>query len=187
MVASITRYRFSREDYERMGAAGILSEDDRVELIQGEIVVMSPIGPPHNDAVAMLTRLIVPRVSGDVLVMVQGAIRLPTDSEPQPDLALVRFRRYREALPAADDVLLVIEVSDTTLAYDRDVKLPLYAAAGIPEAWLVDLQGGRIERHAEPGDDGYRVIVRFGRGAVVTSTVVPGLEIPVDTILGEAE
>lgn len=187
MVASMPRHRFSIEDYERMVAAGILREDDRVELIQGEIIVMSPIGPPHNDAVAMLTRLVVPQVASDVLVMVQGAIRLPTDSEPQPDLALVRFRRYREALPAAENVLLVIEVSDTTLAYDRDTKLPLYAAAGIPEAWLVDLPGGRIERHSEPSEDGYRVIVRFGRGSVVTSTVIPGLEIPVDTVVGDPE
>src|SRR5579859_1399214 len=86
MVALMPRYRFSIEDYERMGTTGILGEDDRVELIQGDVIAMSPIGPRHNDTLAMFNRLIVPRVSSEVLVLVQGAIRLPSDSEPQPDL-----------------------------------------------------------------------------------------------------
>ena len=187
MVASMPRYRFTVDDYEQMISAGILRDDDRLELVAGEIIVMSLIGPRHNDTVAMFNRLLVTRAPADVLVTVQGPIRLPNNSEPQPDLVLVRFRRFRDALPTPADVLVVIEVSETTLAYDRDTKLPLYAAAGIPEAWLADLQANRVERHAEPTPNGYRVITRFARGTVVTSTVVPGLEIPVDTVLGEPD
>ena len=108
---------------------------------------------------------------------------MPNDSEPQPDLAVVRHGGYMNALPTASDVLLVIEVSDSTLVYDRDVKFPLYAAAGIPEAWLVDLAAGRIERHTEPGPAGYRTTIRAERSDTIVSTTIPALAIPVDAVM----
>lgn len=183
MAAPLPHYRFTVADYEQMVAAGILHEDDRVELIDGEIIAMSPIGPRHADCVAILTRLLARQVPDDVLITVQNPIRLPDDSEPQPDIALVRFGRYIQMLPTPGDVLVVIEVADTSRGYDRDTKLPLYAAAGIAEAWLVDLAANRIERHTEPSADGYQAIIRAGRGAVVASVVVPALTVPVDAVL----
>lgn len=183
MTASLPHYRFTVDDYEQMVAVGILREDDRVELIEGEIIAMSPIGPRHADCVAILARLLSRQAPDDVLITVQNPIRFPDDSEPQPDIALVRFGRYTRALPSPDDVFVVIEVADTSRGYDRDTKLPLYAAAGIAEAWLVDLSANRIERHTEPGPDGYQAIIRAGRGAVLASVVVPSLAIPVDAVL----
>jgi Uma2 family endonuclease len=183
MPITMPRYRFTIADYELMGQAGILTEDDHVELIEGEIVKMSPIGPRHLNCVMLLTRLLVRQVSDDILVGVQNPIRLPGDSQPEPDLSLIRADRDRSVVPGISDVLVVIEVSDSTLAYDRDVKFPLYAAAGIPEAWLVDLAAGRIERHTEPGATGYRAIIRAERGDTIASATVPTLAIAVEAIL----
>jgi len=184
MAAQMTHHHFTVDEYERMVECGILTEDDRVELIAGEIIAMSPIGPLHASIVTTLTRLLSRAVPDDVLVSVQNPIRLPNDSEPQPDFALVRDADYRRAHPTPGDVLAVFEISDSTRAFDRDTKLPLYAAAGIAEAWLVDLVAGRIERHTEPGPDGYGTIVVGRRGAMLTSTVVPAVHLPVDTVLG---
>lgn len=180
-------HRFTLDEYERMVEAGILTEDDHVELIHGEIIAMSPIGPRHVDSVAILSRLLTFAVSDDVLVLVQSPIRLPDTTEPEPDIALVRFARYRHTLPEPDDVFVLIEVSDSTRDYDRNTKLPLYAAAGIPEAWLVDIATDRVERHTEPAAGGYQLIRHFGRGTVVESVAIPTLAIPVDEILGTDE
>jgi Uma2 family endonuclease len=180
-------HRFTVDEYERMVDVGILTEDDHVELIHGEIITMSPIGPRHVDSVAILSRLLTFAVPDDVLVLVQSPIRLPDTTEPEPDIALVHFARYRRALPEPDDVFVLIEVSDSTREYDRNTKLPLYAAARIPEAWLVDIAADRIERHTEPAADGYQLIRHFGRGTVVESVAIPALAIPVDDILGNDE
>lgn len=184
MVVPMQRYRFIVDQYERMGTAGILAEVSRVELINGEIIAMSPIEPRHADCVAMLTRLLARQAPDTVLVAVQNPIRLPDATEPQPDLSLLRFARYTRTLPIASDALVVVEVSDTTLDYDRQAKLPLYAAAGIPEAWLVDLGANRIERHTEPGPDGYHLIARFGVGSDMESVILPEIVVSVDTIFG---
>lgn len=180
-------HRFTVDEYERMVEVGILTEDDHVELIHGEILTKSPIGPRHVDSVAILSRPLTFAAPDDVLVLVQSPIRLPDRTEPEPDIALVHFGRYRRALPEPDDVFVLIEVSDSTREYDRNTKLPLYAAAGIPEAWLVDIAADRVERHTEPAADGYQLIRRFGRGAVVESVAIPTLAIPVDEILGSDE
>jgi Uma2 family endonuclease len=182
MPMTMPRYRFTIADYELMGQAGILNEDDRVELIDGEIIIMSPIGPRHALCVAFLTRQLAKQTPDDTLIFVQSPVHLPDHSEPQPDLALVRGLSG-QSLPTPANVVLLIEVSDSTLAYDRDVKFPLYAAAGIPEAWLVDLAAGRIERHTEPGATGYRAIIRAERGDTIASTTFPTLAIAVDAIL----
>jgi Uma2 family endonuclease len=184
MIASVTRRRFLVEDYERMVTAGILTEDDRVELIAGEIVEMSPIGGRHMGRVNVLTALLSRVVMQEALISVQNPIRLSTDGEPQPDIALLRHDASLDTVPTPDDVLLVIEVADSSRDYDRQVKLPLYAAAGIREAWLVDLVDEVIERHTDPRDGIYRRVARAGRGESLTSTVLPAITLSVDAIIG---
>src|SRR5262249_34195079 len=134
------RRRFTREQYHRMAEAGILTSTDRVELIRGEIIQMSPLGRRHIAFVHNLTRLLVRRLGDRAIVSVQNPVALAEDTEPQPDLAVCRDRAvpYKEREPHADDVVLLIEVADTSLQYDRSTKLRLYAAAGVPEYWLVD-------------------------------------------------
>lgn len=182
----ITRRRFTVDEYHRMAEAGILHEDDRVELIDGEIVEMSPIGGRHAKCVIELTRLLAPLISDQVLLSVQNPIRLGEYYEPQPDVTVLRpSERYRAGeLPEPQDVLLLIEVSDTTLSYDRDVKLPLYARSGIPEVFIVDLVGEAVERHTEPTGDGYRLVRRARRGEMLESVALPALALAVDAVLG---
>ena len=149
-MQQLTRWRFTVHDYHRMGEAGILHEDDRVELIQGELVQMTAIGTRHFSCVNRLNRLMVLNFGDEAIVSVQNPVRLNEYNEPQPDVTVIRTRDYRESLPMPEDVLLLIEVSDTTLAYDRGIKLPLYARAGIGEVWIVNLPGEIIERHTGP-------------------------------------
>lgn len=153
------RHRYTRAEYYRMAEAGIFGEDDRVELIEGEIIDMAPTGSQHAGTLKFLARTL-QRIAADrAIVSVQDPLHLDEFSEPEPDLALLQPRDdfYRAAHPQPQDVLLVIEVAESSLAYDRDVKLPLYARHGIPEAWLVDLDGRRLERYAQPQADGYAV------------------------------
>ncbi len=167
-----------------MGEAGILHEDDRVELIEGEIVEMAAIGTRHFACVNQLNRLLVRSVGDAAIVSVQNPVRLDEHTEPQPDLTVLRVRDYRESLPMPEDVLLLIEVSDTTLSYDRGVKLPLYARAGIREVWIVDLPGEVIERHTDPSVDGFRTLERMRRGKEIKSAALPELAFRVETVLG---
>ena len=146
----VKRRRFTVHDYHRMGEAGILHEDDRVELIEGELVEMTAIGTRHFSCVNRLTRMLVMNVGNDAIVSVQNPVRLNEYNEPRSDLAVIRPRDYKESLPMSEDVLLLIEVSDTTLAYDRGVKLPLYARAGIREVRIVDLPNESIARYTSP-------------------------------------
>ena len=155
MALPMPRFRFTVEEYEQMAQVGILTEEDRVELIGGEIVAMSPIGARHAYSVTALIELLVLQKPADVTVTAQNPIRLPDDSEPQPDITVMRAGDYRRSLPTDDNVLIVIEVSDSTRDYDRQTKLPLYAAVRIPEVWIVDLTAHWIERHTDPGDGGY--------------------------------
>jgi Uma2 family endonuclease len=180
----ITRRRFTVHDYHRMGEAGILHEDDRVELIEGEIVEMAAIGTRHFTCVNGLTRLLVRGVGDAAIVSVQNPVRLDEHSEPQPDLAVLQTRDYRESLPRPEDVLLLIEVSDTTLSYDRNVKLPLYARAGIPEVWIVDLAGETVEHYTGPSGDSYRHVERVRRGEEIRSAALPEPAFRVDAVLG---
>lgn len=182
MVASPVRHRFTVEEYERMAEAGILDEDVRVELIAGEIVAMSPIGDRHVGGVNRTNREMVRRAGDDVTVSVQNPIRLGPHDEPLPDLAVLRGAG--RGLVDTADVLLVMEIADSSRDYDRNLKLPRYAAAGIPEAWLVDLVAGIIERHTDPQDGAYRQIVSVRRGESLASTVLPTLVVNVDAILG---
>ena len=179
----LTRWRFTVHDYHRMGEAGILHEDDRVELIEGELVEMTAIGTRHFSCVNRLNRSLVMNVGDEAIVSVQNPVRLNEYNEPQPDLAVIRPRDYRESLPEPDDVLLLIEVSDTTLPYDRGVKLPFYARAGIREVWIVNLPGETIERYTAPSANGYRRVEQMRRGQTLESTSLPGLALSVDEVL----
>ena len=159
--------RFTTEDYRRMIEAGVLTEHDRVELIQGRIIEKTPIGSRHAATVKKLNRQLNSRAEGGFLVSVQDPIVISDDGAPEPDVAVLEDREdcYAERLPTAGDVRLIIEVSDTTLAFDRDVKGPLYAGAGIAEYWIVDLIHDRIEIRREPSVDGiYGLLHTFARG-----------------------
>ena len=180
----LMRRRFTVHDYHRMGEAGILHEDDRVELIEGEIVEMAAIGTRYFSCVNRLTRLLVRAVDDDAIVSVQNPVRLSENTEPQPDLAVLRPRDYLESLPGSEDVHFLIEVSDTTLAYDRNLKLPLYARAGVPEIWIVDLASETLERHTEPSSDGYRRVEKAKREGAIASVALPALSVEVDAVLG---
>lgn len=180
----LARKLFTVHEYHRMGEAGILHEDDRVELIEGEIVQMAAIGTRHFTCVNELTRLLVRTVGDEAIVSVQNPVRLDERNEPQPDLAVIRARSYRESLPTPEDILLLIEVSDTTLAYDKNAKLPLYARSGIPEVWIVDLAGETIERYTEHSGNDYRHMEKVRRGEAFESTALPSLSLHADDVLG---
>jgi len=187
MAAPIVHRTFTAAEYERMIEIGILSEDERIELLGGEICAMSPIGVRHAYTVRTLTNLFVKHVGHAAIIDVQNPIRLDDDSMPLPDIAVLHPRNYSSALPTPADVLLLIEVADSSLAYDRGMKFPRYAAAGIPEAWLVDLTAEIVERHTEPRDGLYRQITIARAGDTLASTVLPELTIAVSAVLGTAD
>lgn len=168
-----------------MAEAGILGPDERVELIEGEIIVMPPIGPGHAWDVALSIPLF-SRLAGDRFILqIQNPIHLDDGSEPQPDIMLIRPRAegYRAAHPTPADVLLVIEVADSSLAFDLQVKARLYGRAGIPETWVKNLPEDCIERFTEPGPDGYARHTVHRRGETLTPTRLPDLELAVDDLL----
>ena len=186
MAVQVTRWQFTADDYERMITAGILAEDDRVELIDGEVIAMSPIGPPHAAIVNRLNALLNRRFAGAAIVSVQNPIRLNDYSEPQPDLAVLRPRDdfYAQSHPTASDILLLVEVADTSLAYDRTEKLPRYAQESIPEVWLVDLDNELVTQYARPALNQYRHQVTLARGQTLVAQSVANFEISIDTIFG---
>ena len=172
-----TRRRFTLTEYYRMAEVGILDEDDRVELIKGEIVEMSPIGSRHFAFVINLNQLLAVRLAGHAVVSVQSPVILTDDTEPQPDLAVLRRRAYKERKAYTDDVLLLIEVADTSLAYDRTTKLRLYAEAGIPEYWIVDCSNETVEVYRNPGSDGYRDFTRAAGATTLSLQAFPDVEL----------
>ncbi|AHY46194.1 Putative restriction endonuclease [Rubrobacter radiotolerans] len=179
----ISRRRFDVDEYHRMLEVGLLTENDRVELIEGEIVEMNPIGVAHMSAVNLLTQILVPLASRrGLMVSVQNPVRLDRGSEPEPDLALIAAGPRTE-LPSPADTSLVIEVSDTTLEYDRNVKLPLYAGAGIGEVWILDLPAKKVEVYSGPEGNTYREKRTFGAGESVVSATLEGLSVPVEEVL----
>ena len=179
------RRRFTVAEYAGMGTAGILRPDDRVELINGAIIEMPPMGPSHAAIVNELAAALWKLVEGKAHVRVQTPVRLSPDSEPEPDLALVsaRSRRFAYRHPAPRDILLVIEVADSSLAFDRDEKMPLYAAAGISEAWLVDVGARTITVYTAPSAKGYGESRPLGWRDEVASSAVRGLAVTFESIL----
>ncbi len=186
MAVSVARRLFTVTEYERLGEAGVLNEDDRVELIEGEILTMSPIGSPHAACVNRLNAALTRILGQTAIVSVQNPIRLSEYSEPQPDIALLRPRAdfYASGHPTPADVLLIMEVAESSLAYDRDLKIPAYAQAGIPEVWLWDLEDGVVSRYSRLLNGKDRDVQRAQRGESLTSTVIPNLTLSIDHILG---
>ena len=187
MPVGIARRLFDVDDYHRMAEAGILSEDDRVELIDGEIVAMTPIGPRHNAAVARATRALVTAAGDRAIVNPQGSVRLDQFREPQPDFVLLRPRPdfYASALPGPADILLIVEIAESSLEYDRGVKARIYAQAGIPEYWLVDLRGRTVTRFADPQGGTYRNERECSAGESLAPEKLPDCSIPVEALLAD--
>ncbi|HYH86299.1 MAG TPA: Uma2 family endonuclease [Pyrinomonadaceae bacterium] len=186
MSRELAKRWITSDEYERMGEAGVFPPDARLELIEGEIYAMSPIGSPHAACVKFLSELLSRLFGGKLIVSVQDPIRLNDFSEPQPDLALLRWRDdfYRGAHPTPADVLLVVEVADTTVVTDRSVKIPLYARAGIQEVWLVNIPDELIEIYADPAGDAYRIAVHTVRGERAQSLTLKELAVSVGDLLG---
>ena len=179
-------YKFDVHQYHALADAGILTKEDRVELIDGEIVVMSAIGNEHMATVDASAEFWITAVSGRAIVRVQGAIRLNERNEPQPDVALLKRRAdfYRSRSAGPDDVLLIVEVSDTSLSYDRGVKLSLYAEFEIPEVWIANIRARTIEAYTDPFGGEYTTLRTFRHGQTVTPAAFPDIALPVSDIIG---
>lgn len=186
MSVQLEHWVFNVDEYHRMLETGILSEDDHVELIEGEIVKMSLIGSRHVACVNRLNGLLNRKVGRQVIVSVQNPFRLDAYSEPEPDIALIRPRAdfYSQSLATPADVLLIMEVADTSVELDRRVKLPLYASAGIHEVWLINLPEDRVEAHTEPVQGVYQKVRVAKRGELISSESLPDLALNTDEILG---
>ena len=186
MTTQPQNHAFTVGEYYRMAETDILTEEDRVELIAGQIVAMSPIGSRHAACVKRLNLLLGKMVGDSLLIGVQDPIRLDAYSAPEPDLVLLRPRVdfYAEAHPSAADVLLAVEVADTSIDYDREIKLPLYAQAGLPEVWLIDLEKSYIEVYARPQGDAYQQRIEVTADATLTSPTIPQIALAAADLLG---
>lgn len=177
------RRKFSVDEYYRMSEVGILSTDERVELLDGEIIVMAAIGSKHASCVRDFSeeffRL---ALTGRVKLSVQNPVSLNDKTELQPDIALIRRTSYAEAHPQPEDILLMIEVADTTVGYDRRYKLPIYARAGIPETWLADVNAKTVKVRTEPRHGAYTNDREVGLGGVLSPTAFPDVRIAVQDV-----
>jgi Uma2 family endonuclease len=186
MSVQMQRRLFTVQEYHLMGEAGILGEDDRVELIEGEIIQMAAIGTRHATCVRRLIRQFRQLPEESAILDVQNPIQLTERTEPQPDVVLLQFRLdyYETAHPMPSEVLLLVEVSDSTIDFDRDVKVPNYARSGIQEVWLWDLEANCLEVYRDPTATGYTSMQNFERGEMVSPLAFPDFEVSVDLILG---
>jgi Uma2 family endonuclease len=182
---AVARRQFTTDDYHRMRDAGIFAEDDRVELLDGEVLLMSPIGPLHAAIVKRLNTLLGQGVSKRYIVSIQDPIQLSDLSEPQPDIAILQYRAdyYGSAHPQPADILLLIEVSDISLEYDRERKFPRYAESGIAEVWIVDIDNQRVEQYYHPTNGLYQTKQTWLHGQVITSRRLITLALPINDIL----
>ena len=174
--------KFTADEYERLVELGIFGEDERLELIDGDIVEMAPIGHRHGACASRLHLLFVEGLRRRAFVWGNGPARLAIDSVPEPDLGLVRPRSYQTGAPRPEDVLLIVEVAESSLRYDRTVKLRLYARAGVAEYWIVDVVGGAIESYRSPEGETYREPRRAGRGESLAPAAFPDVVISVDDV-----
>ena len=177
--------KFTVAEYYRMAEVGILHHTERVELLDGEIIVMAPIGIPHATGVRRMERVLHQALGAAAAISVQNPVRLDDHSEPEPDIALLRFREddYATAHPSPADILVVMEVSDSTLDFDREIKSKRYAAAGIPEMWVMNLPGDCLDRLDQPGPAGYARHTVFRRGDKISPAALPDLELAVADLL----
>jgi Uma2 family endonuclease len=183
-VFTPARAKFSLERFHKMAEAGIFGADDRIELIDGEMLTMAPIGGPHMAMVNRLNSLLVRAIGDQGVVSVQNPVALPPDSEPQPDVVVLKpsAGALSAGVPGQADVLLLIEVADSTLRYDRGIKLPLYARHGIQEVWIVDLQAKRIEVFLSPGPSGYAQRREIGPAESVAPQALPRVSVEWDRV-----
>lgn len=177
---------FTVDDFYKMADSGILARDERVELIEGEILEMPPVGSRHAACVKRLIHFLSSALGDRALLGAQDPIRLDDFSEPEPDISVLRPRSdfYSESHPGPGDTLLLVEVSDSSLSFDRDVKLPVYAAAGVPEVWVVNLVDRVLEVHRAPERGGYADVRQLQPGETVAAVEISGLQLPVASILG---
>ena len=189
MVVEVRRHSFTVDEFAKMGEAGIFTEDDRVELIDGEIREMAPIGSLHAGVVNRLNVTLVELLGRSAVVGVQNPLQLDLHTEPQPDISILASRDdyYTAGHPNPGDTLLVIEVADSSLAYDLHEKAPRYARAMVPEVWVVDLEAEVVRVFTQPGRSGYAKERMAARGEMITSTGVDGLSIDVDEIFGPVQ
>jgi Uma2 family endonuclease len=182
------RYRFDRQQYHALVQAGVLKEDTRVELIRGDLTVMSPISPRHAGTVKRLNFVFSRRLGERAVIGVQDPFAIGDDNEPEPDLSVLKPRAdfYAADHPQPADLLLVVEVADTSLRYDREVKVPLYAAAGISEVWVLNLADNLLEIYREPGPKGFRSLQRLSPGDQVSPLAFPDLNLAVADLLPPA-
>ena len=188
LVKKPQRRRLTVDDFAKMCKAGIISADDRVELVDGELVEMPPMGPPHAGIVNRLANILPGLVGHDADLRIQSSVQLTNFTQPEPDLAVVRRdpQHYLQAHPGPDDILIAIEVADSSLTYDRDEKMPRYAAAGVPEAWLVDVRARTITVYTEPASTGYRASRTLGWSEELVATAVRGLRFAFEDFLPRA-
>lgn len=187
-MALLTSHRFTVEDYHRMAETGVLAVDARVELLEGEIIDMPPIGPSHGGTVNRLNRLFSEPDGDRWIVTVQNPVRLSLHSEPQPDLMLLRpdADDYTGRHPTAEDVFLLVEVAQSSLDHDRAKKLPAYGKAGVPEVWIVNLEEDVVEVYREPHYLGYESKTVFKPGQAVSPAAFPDLKIDIAALLCRA-
>lgn len=186
MSALPARRPFNLTEYYKLLESGVLTEDDRVELIDGEIITMCPIDPRHAASVKRLIAFLNRKIGRLAIIGAQDPIHLNQFSAPQPDISILKYRDdfYASGHPEPEDILVAIEVADSSVNYDRQVKFPRYAQAGIPEAWLVDLVNDRIEVHALPNEGVYQEVRIVLRHQKVISRILPQLKLKADDILG---
>lgn len=186
MSVQLLKRKFSVLEYNQMPQAGILKENERVELIRGEIVNMSPIGRHHAACVNRLNQLFSQRLSDRVIVAAQNPVELDDYSEPEPDIALLEPKAdfYESGHPKPGEIFLIVEVGDSTIKYDREVKIPLYAEDNIIEVWLVDINEQCLEVYRQPTAGGYGQVQKLRRGQSLSIQQFPGINLKVDEILG---
>ena len=186
MSAEVATYRFSVEEFNKLGEAGIFDEDDRVELLDGEIIVMSPIGSEHAATVLRMGWYFHQRLGKRALTSTQNPTVIDEFSEPQPDLMLLKLKAdfYKKAHPRPDDILLLVEVSDTTIGYDRGLKLRKYAECGVQEVWIVNLKKTTIEQFRSPSTSEYAISKNYRRGEIIALAAFPAVTFQVEELIG---
>jgi Uma2 family endonuclease len=182
----LRRHRITADEYQQLGRVQFFAPGTRVELIDGEVIDMAPIGTRHWATVIRLHELIATALGRRAIVSSQSSLRLGTHSEPQPDLGVFIRRAdfYASALPTAADTMLLIEVADSTVRYDREIKLPLYARHGVPEFWIVDLDADILRMYREPEGEGYAKVVETSDPGMVTISALPDIQLDLGGLFG---
>ena len=187
MAIQLQHKLFTVDDLDQMLESGVLTEDDNVELLNGELVTMSPVGSRHAACVKRLNHFFSQTIGDKAIVSVQDPIQIRPNSQPEPDIAILRVRHdfYMDAHPEAADVLLLIEVSDSSLDYDKEIKLGIYGRGGVPEVWIINLQDEQVDSYRGPFNGGYRLRERFLLGENIKADLLPKLEVNISQVFGK--